>query len=341
MHRVLRQPRLRALAVVVALGSFAVACGSDDDAGSADSVASADTAAVDDTEAETSEDTTAPAEDTVAETSEDTTAPAEDTAADAEPFEVTAAIGEQISRLDTQAAHTPINRFSTAFGNVGEALTTTDAEGKLVPLLAESWEQTGDRSWTFKLREGVTFTNGEPFDAAAAKFSLDRIASEEFGATHISFFTSYESSAAIDEHTFEVTSKEPDPDVPLWVAMAMMVPPAYTVDFKPDGPQEVSPIGTGPYLFESKSADEVVLTKNPDYWGGEFDGPDRVTILSRPEASTRVAALQADEIDLIDSVPRQLIDRCPTCCRARRPGCSPFSSIRPRALPLTSASARQ
>src|SRR5688572_28090349 len=98
--------------------------------------------------------------------------------------------------------------------NVFETLTKINPDGKVTPLLAESWEISPDlRTYTFKLRKGVKFQNGEPFNAQAVKFSFDRAAAEKSTNKDKRTFANLSTQVA-DEHTVVLINKEIDPDLP-------------------------------------------------------------------------------------------------------------------------------
>ena len=99
--------------------------------------------------------------------------------------------------------------------NVFETLTKINADGSVTPLLAESWEVSPDlRTYTFKLRKGVKFQNGEPFNAQTVKFSFDRAGGEKSTNKDKRTFANM-STQAVDEHTVVVINKEIDPDLPV------------------------------------------------------------------------------------------------------------------------------
>jgi peptide/nickel transport system substrate-binding protein len=197
------------------------------------------------------------------------------------------------------------------WGNVTEALVTTDDNGVLTPELAESIEVLDDGlTWRMTLKEGVTFHNGEPFNAEAAKYSLDRITSEEFASLIVGYFKDYEATNVIDEFTIDIVTKKTSPDFLDALTYVAMVPPVFT-ESDPSA-QNDHPTGTGPYTFTSKTADELVITKNAAYHGGDVSGPETVTGLARPEISARVAGLSAgNEFELAMDIPAELIGEVP------------------------------
>ena len=188
-------------------------------------------------------------------------------------FDIRIAIGPDIQDMDPQRSNAVWNTIML-WGNVTEGLVTTDDNGVVIPELAESFELLDDNlTWRFELREGITFHNGEPFNAEAVKYSLDRIAGEEFGSLIANYFKDYATTTVIDDYTVEVMTAQTSPDFLVTLTSAQMVPPAYSESYPTA--QNNHPIGTGPYTFTSRSADQVKITKNADYWGGPPPGPTR------------------------------------------------------------------
>ena len=241
-------------------------------------------------------------------------AAAEAAAAEPEPeadtFDVRIAIGPDIQDMDPQRSNAVWNTIML-WGNVTEGLVTTDDSGAVIGELAESFELLDDNlTWRFELREGITFHNGEPFNAEAVKYSLDRIAGEEFGSLIANYFKDYATTTVIDEYTVEVMTAQTSPDFLVTLTSAQMVPPAYSESYPTA--QNNHPIGTGPYTFTSRSADQVKITKNADYWGGPPPGPDTVTGYARPEVSSRIAGLAAgNEFEVALDIPGDLVGEVP------------------------------
>ena len=225
-------------------------------------------------------------------------------------FDIRIAIGPEIQDMDPQRSNAVWN-ITMLWGNVTEGLVTTDDNGAVIPELAESYELMDDQvTWRFELREGITFHNGEPFNAEAVKFSLDRISGEEFGSLIANYFSAYATATVVEEHTVDIMTAQPSPDFLAVLTSAQMVPPSYTASYP--NAQNDHPVGTGPYTFTSRSADRVVITKNADYWGGPPPGPDTVTGLTRPEVSSRVAGLAAgNEFEVALAIPSDLISEVP------------------------------
>jgi peptide/nickel transport system substrate-binding protein len=227
-----------------------------------------------------------------------------------ESFDIRIAIGPEIQDVDPQRSNAVWNTVML-WGNVTEALVTTDDNGVLVPELAESIEVLNDGlTWRITLKEGVSFHNGEPFNAEAVKYSLDRITSEEFASLILDYFKDYEATNVIDEFTLDILTKKTSPDFLDALTYVAMLPPVFT-ESDPSA-QNDHPTGTGPYTFTSKTADALVITKNADYHGGAVPGPQTVTGMARPEISSRVAGLSAgNEFEIALDIPAELIGEVP------------------------------
>ncbi|MBB97571.1 MAG: ABC transporter substrate-binding protein [Rhodobacteraceae bacterium] len=178
------------------------------------------------------------------------------------------------------------------------------------PQLATSWEISEDGTeYTFTLREGVTFHDGTPFDAAAVKFNFDRMLDEshpfhDTGPFPLAFFfSSVESTEVVDDLTVKFTLNAPY--APFLSNLAyptgLLVSPAAVEANGADFGR--SPVGTGPFKFaEWRSNEAVVIEKNADYWGDPA-GTDAVVFRPITDANTRVAEMLAGGIDMMVEVP--------------------------------------
>ena len=195
------------------------------------------------------------------------------------------------------------------FNFVYEKLLNRDDNMKLVPELATSWKPVDDVTWEVKLREGVTFHNGEPFDAEAVKFTLDRV--KDAGATQVSGgFTTIQEVKIVDPQTVRIITKKPDPLLPARLAQwgAQMLPPGYVQKAGPEG-LAAKAVGTGPYRFvEWRKDDALVFEANPDYWG-EAPKFERVVFRPIPNEFARMSALLAGEVEIAVNVPVDFSDQ--------------------------------
>jgi peptide/nickel transport system substrate-binding protein len=188
---------------------------------------------------------------------------------------------------------------------VFESLVNQDDNLKPVPELATKWEKVDDLTWRFHLREGVTFQNGEPFDATDVKFSIDRILDPKQASPRASMLDVIKDVKVEDAHTVLITTKEPAPILLSSLAVNEIVPSDY-VKKVGDKQFAAAPIGTGPFAFKSWVPNQAVtLTANKNYWGG---APSISTLVFRPipEVSSRMAALQSGDIQIAAEVPPDL-----------------------------------
>ena len=188
-----------------------------------------------------------------------------------------------------------------------ESLFRLDPEsGESVPHLATGWERIDDLTVRVTLREGVSFTNGEPMNAEAVKFSLETLAVEP---TQVVALGAVSHVDIVDEHTVDVVTDEPFPLLALSLALnGHVVPPAHYQEVGPDG-FAAQPIGTGPFMYEDRVPGEsITLVRNDDYWNGAVSF-ERLVFRPIPEDTSRIAALMAGEIDIATNVPASQYDR--------------------------------
>lgn len=190
-----------------------------------------------------------------------------------------------------------------------EGLLDYDARGELVPRLATSWQEISPTRFRFWLRKGVHFHNGEPFDADAVKFSVDRMLRGHTPAAKSWLFDRDMRAEIIDQYTVDLVTSQPDARLisvlPLFL---MIVPPKYLALVGDDG-LERSPNGTGPYRFsERRKGEWIRLTANGDYWQNGLPRIAEVTFLFVPQKQ-QVDVLMRGKADLvtklrgIDSLP--------------------------------------
>jgi peptide/nickel transport system substrate-binding protein len=173
------------------------------------------------------------------------------------------------------------------------------------PALATSWEVSEDgMEWTFNLREGVTFHDGEPFNSEAVKYSIESTLALELGASYIWY--PVEEITTPDDYTVVIRTSYPAALDRVATSMygAWMFSPA-TADEDEDWWNEPNVVGTGPWMLEDyRPNEETVLVRNPDYWGGwQDDQFERVVIRYVDEGSTQRQMLEAGEIDIADGLP--------------------------------------
>jgi peptide/nickel transport system substrate-binding protein len=182
--------------------------------------------------------------------------------------------------------------------NVYENLVQLDQEGNIEPGLAEDWELSEDRTtYTFTLREGVTFTNGEEFTAEDAKFSIEAV-QNDWTISLKSAMDVVDTVEAVSPTELEVTLKRPSNSwlYAMTTRVGAMFDQAGTKNLATD------PIGTGPYqLGEWKRGDSITLVRNKDYWGDEpYFSEVTFSYFADPTALNN--AFLSDTIDVIGTV---------------------------------------
>ena len=146
--------------------------------------------------------------------------------------------------------------------NVFEGLMKPTSEGDLIPAIAEDYTVSEDRmTYTFTLREGVKFHNGDTVTAEDVKYSIQRCAdAEETGVLPVEAFSVIEGVEIPDERTVVITISEPSNEFISYMTTAVL-PADYDQ-------QDTAPVGTGPFKFVSRAAqDNIVLEKFDEYWG--------------------------------------------------------------------------
>lgn len=183
------------------------------------------------------------------------------------------------------------------FTPVYDRLVHFDAEGALVPGLATEWEFSEDGlTFTMTLREGVTFQDGEPFNAEAVKANIERGQTLE-GSSISGDLEPISAIETPDETTVVFTLSRPYSVLPGLLshrAGAMVSPGAFD-----DPDLDLAPVGAGPYrVTEYQQGNFITYERYEDYWNQELGGPDRIELRIIPDSQTRFNALRSGEVDL-------------------------------------------
>jgi peptide/nickel transport system substrate-binding protein len=198
---------------------------------------------------------------------------------------------------------------------VDEDLSSPTGVPKIIPKLATSWTVTNDaKTYTFKLRQGVKFTDGAPFDAEAVRFNVRRFTDPSFkyydkvSATTMSLvYGDLASFKVIDPYTVQYDFKHPFLEFLRQIpnsgnAASGIFSPAALQKYGQDGLAD-HPVGTGPFTFQQRvRGDHTTLVRNPGYWGPR---PYLNKVIFKPvgDDQSRVAALRSGAVDLISRVP--------------------------------------
>jgi len=196
---------------------------------------------------------------------------------------------------------------SSTLSNIFDTLIRFDADYNLVPGLATSWQALDAKTWEVKLRKGVTFHNGNAFNADDILFSFDRFKHWERSGFK-GKVSAIEKVEKKDDFTVVFTTKGPYPLFPRKMTYMRIMDKEYCADKTPEF-LGTHPVGTGPYIFDKwvKGA-TLTLHANTKYWAG-VPSFDRVIFKALTNDSTRVAAILSNEVDLINRVPVKDINR--------------------------------
>ncbi len=217
---------------------------------------------------------------------------------------VTVGLAANVNTLDPHRTAT-VGTDLSVISQLYSPLIVRGPDMKLKPALAKSWHAVDDLTWRFDLVPDVTFANGEKMDAAAVKWNIERLLDPNQKTRLQAWFGALKEARVIDPTTVELVTKKPFPALAYQLSMLFMLPPKWSEQHNP----AVEAMGTGPYdLVEFLSGDHLELRAKESYWG-EKPKFEKVVYRIVPEASTRVAALLAGEIDLITGFPPTEIKR--------------------------------
>jgi peptide/nickel transport system substrate-binding protein len=190
--------------------------------------------------------------------------------------------------------------------NIYETLTKIHPDGTVTPLLAESWEVSPDlTTYTFRLRKGVKFHNGEPFTAHTVKFAFDRAGAEKSTNKDKRTFAAL-STRVVDDHTVVLLTKEIDPDFPFLMGQATSV----IVEPKSADSNMTKPVGTGPYTLENwVKGSSISLKKWPGYRNANAIKLNRATFRFIADPAAQVAAMLAGDIDAFPRVTPRSVEQ--------------------------------
>jgi peptide/nickel transport system substrate-binding protein len=224
----------------------------------------------------------------------------------------------RVGMADEPDTMDPHRTESSAMWSIGwqlfDTMLISNPEGDIFPSLFDAWELADDSvTYTFTLHPGVTFHDGSPWNAEAAKYNFDRVVDPDTGSIlSRDDLGPYASSEVIDDTTLKVTLSEPyGPFLRMLTQMELGVLPATAADMAVEDFGQ-KPVGSGPFSFvEWVLQDHLTLAANPDYnWAPQdiyaHQGPphvDQITFKFLTEAETRIAALEAGEVDAVFPVP--------------------------------------
>lgn len=186
------------------------------------------------------------------------------------------------------------------------SLVALTPDNELIAELATSWDVSEDGTvYSFTLREGVTFHNGEVFnaDSVVATWTFSADPSNDYAQDYAQVVE----VEVIDEYNVRMITAAPNPIFLTQVANGWaMLPPAYLAEVGIEG-FEAAPVGTGPFRFvERVAGDRIVMEANPDYWQEGLPRVERLVFRIIPDATTRLAAIQTGEVDIVNRLSADL-----------------------------------
>ena len=188
--------------------------------------------------------------------------------------------------------------------HIFDALVHMDEKQNTMPGLATSWKTLDDTAWEFTLREGVKLHDGSPFTADDVVFSFERAPNVEGRPSSFATYTKGKDVSKVDDHTLRIKTAGPYPLMPqdvanIWIVSRKHGEGARTEDYN----SGKAAIGTGRYRFsEYVPSDRIVLVRNDGWWGEQPEW-EKVTFKPIKSDPSRVAALLAGDVDLIDQTP--------------------------------------
>ena len=203
-------------------------------------------------------------------------------------------------------------------GNIYEGLVARGKDMKLVPALATKWTQASPTVWRFELRKGVKFHDGTPFSADDVVFSFGRGAAD--GSDMKGYTSPIKAVRKVNDFTVDIETNAPFPILPDTLTSLYMLSKKWCEDNKAERPVDrrkgvenaasFRANGTGPFrLKERQPSTRTVIVRNFNYWGQVEGNVDEVVFTPIGNDATRVAALLSGEIDVMEPVPLQDVER--------------------------------
>lgn len=203
-------------------------------------------------------------------------------------------------------------------GNVYEGLVIRKKDLSLEPGLATSWKQTSPTVWRFELRKGVRFHDGTPFTADDVVFSFNR--TQVDGSDMKSYTNDFKEVRKINDHVVEIETKTPFPILPEVISLVYMMSKKWAEDNQATRPVDrrkgienaasFRTNGTGPFRLRERQPNvRTTFVRNGNYWGKIDGNVQEVIFTPIGNDATRVAALLSGEVDVMEPVPVQDIER--------------------------------
>ncbi len=195
--------------------------------------------------------------------------------------------------------------------HVSEGLTKFAPDFTIVPGLATGWKISEDTlTYTFTVREGVTWHDGQPFSVDDVLFTFEAAAAETSKSPAKATFATYVSSVTSPDPT-TVVVKLSKPYAPLLAIMSSQVQilPQHLLGSDPYQAEfTAKPVGTGPYKVTARDTSKLTLERHDGYWGEDKAGIGRIIMVDSPELSAQLAGLLSRELDVVEYDPNTMAD---------------------------------
>lgn len=220
-------------------------------------------------------------------------------------MDVTIAQTSAVNTLDPHASAS-VGLDLSVLSHIYPTLILRAPDYSLQPSLATSWESVDDLTWKFTLVKGASFANGEPLNAETVAWNIDRVTDPDNPTRISSWFSQIDGIEVISDTEFNITTSTPYPALPAQMSMFMLLPPEWA---KAHDPATETMSGFKYTIAENVPGDHITMVPNADFWGEDAAQFDSVTFRVIPETASRVAALMAGEVDLINKIPASEVAR--------------------------------
>jgi peptide/nickel transport system substrate-binding protein len=202
----------------------------------------------------------------------------------------------------------PARRIGRA---IYDTLVDVDPQGKIVPVLAESWDTPDAKTYVLHLRQGLQYTDGTDFDAAAVKFNMDRHLDPKVASKQIGTLLSVASVDAVDKYTVRFNLKAPSAAfLSTFFDRVGFIASPTAVQKWGDKDYGLHPVGVGPFQLVDYQADQqYVVQRNPNYWDKGRPYLDGITFKDIPADATRETELRSGGAHMAEDLPLQDVER--------------------------------
>ncbi|OGR56467.1 MAG: hypothetical protein A2X36_11135, partial [Elusimicrobia bacterium GWA2_69_24] len=196
-----------------------------------------------------------------------------------------------------------VEKNYTLLQQMFEGLARIDNQGRIQPALATDWSWRDAKTLELQLRRGVSFHNGEPFDAEAVRFSIERYLDPKTGFPAAGFLNSIEGVAVVDPFTVRIKTKYPDGILINWLAALVLIsPPRYFAE-RGEAYAAEHPVGTGPFRFVAwEKGRQIAMQANERYWAPGRPRFKGLTFRFLPPDG-QVEALLKGDVDVVTELP--------------------------------------